>query len=312
MKRKAVVVVGPTASGKTALGVHICEKFNGEVISADSMQIYKGMSISTAKPTMEEQRGIPHHLIDFLEITEKYSVSAFCNDAKKVFDTICENDKLPVIVGGTGLYVDSFLTNTSFLDNANSEEIRTRLNNELKENGIDFMYSQLKSIDPEAADKIHPNNIVRVLRALEVYYSTGMTITQQALMSHEVETDIEPLFIGITFKDREKLYERINKRVDIMIQEGLWDEAEQFFKSFPSVTAFNAIGCKELKPYFDGLKSADECIDDLKRSTRRYAKRQLTWFKRNPDIHWIYRDEMNDYSVYVDDLINKFLVGETT
>ena len=312
MKRKAVVVVGPTASGKTALGVHICEKFNGEVISADSMQIYKGMSISTAKPTMEEQRGIPHHLIDFLDITEIYSVSAFCNDAKKVFDTICENDKLPVIVGGTGLYVDSFLTNTSFLDNANSEEIRTRLNNELKENGIDFMYSQLKSIDPEAADKIHPNNIVRVLRALEVYYSTGMTITQQALMSHEVETDIEPLFIGITFKDREKLYERINKRVDIMIQEGLWDEAEQFFKSFPSVTAFNAIGCKELKPYFDGLKSADECIDDLKRSTRRYAKRQLTWFKRNPDIHWIYRDEMNDYSVYVDDLINKFLVGETT
>ena len=312
MKKKAVVVVGATASGKTSLGVHIAKNFGGEVISADSMQIYKGMSISTAKPTMEEQRGIPHHLIDFLDITEIYSVSAFCNDAKKVFDTICENDKLPVIVGGTGLYVDSFLTNTSFLDNANSEEIRTRLNNELKENGIDFMYSQLKSIDPEAADKIHPNNIVRVLRALEVYYSTGMTITQQALMSHEVETDIEPLFIGITFKDREKLYERINKRVDIMIQEGLWDEAEQFFKSFPSVTAFNAIGCKELKPYFDGLKSADECIDDLKRSTRRYAKRQLTWFKRNPDIHWIYRDEMNDYSVYVDDLINKFLVGETT
>lgn len=312
MKRKAVVVVGPTASGKTALGVHICEKFNGEVISADSMQIYKGMSISTAKPTIEGQRGIPHHLIDFLDITEKYSVSAFCNDAKKVFDTICENDKLPVIVGGTGLYIDSFLTNTSFLDNANSEEIRMRLNNELKENGIDFMYSQLKSIDPEAADKIHPNNTVRVLRALEVYYSTGMTITQQARMSHDVETDIEPLFIGITFKDREKLYERINKRVDIMIQEGLWEEAEQFFKSFPSVTAFNAIGCKELKPYFDGLKSADECIEDLKRSTRRYAKRQLTWFKRNPDIHWIYRDEMDDFSDYVDDLINNFLVGETT
>ena len=312
MKRKAVVVVGPTASGKTALGVHICEKFNGEVISADSMQIYKGMSISTAKPTIEEQRGIPHHLIDFLDITEKYSVSAFCNDAKKAFDTICENDKLPVIVGGTGLYIDSFLTNTSFLDNANSEEIRMRLNNELNENGIDFMYSQLKSIDPEAADKIHPNNTVRVLRALEVYYSTGMTITQQARMSHDVETDIEPLFIGITFKDREKLYERINKRVDIMIQEGLWEEAEQFFKSFPSVTAFNAIGCKELKPYFDGLKSAEECIEDLKRSTRRYAKRQLTWFKRNPDIHWIYRDEMDDFSDYVDDLINNFLVGEST
>lgn len=312
MKRKAVVVVGPTASGKTALGVHICEKFKGEVISADSMQIYKGMSISTAKPTVEEQRGIPHHLIDFLDITEKYSVSAFCEDAKKAFDNIYDAGKLPVIVGGTGLYIDSFLSNTSFLDNATSVEVRSRLNEELEEKGIDFMYSQLKSIDPEAAEKIHPNNTIRVLRALEVYFSTGITITQQAKMSHAVESDINPLFIGITFKDREKLYDRINKRVDIMVESGLWEEAEHFFKIHPSVTAFNAIGCKELKPFFDGVKSADECIEDLKRTTRRYAKRQLTWFKRNTDIHWIYRDESEDFADYVDNLINKFLVGETT
>lgn len=312
MKRKAVVVVGPTASGKTALGVHICEKFNGEVISADSMQIYKGMSISTAKPTMAEQRNIPHHLIDFLEITDKYSVSAFCSDAKKVFDDICAINKLPVIVGGTGLYIDSFLTNTSFLDNASSDEIRSKLNTELAEKGVEYMYSRLTSIDPEAASKIHPNNTVRVLRALEVYLSTGVTITEQAKKSHNAESNIEPLFIGITFRDREKLYERINKRVDLMIEAGLWDEAELFFQSHPSVTAFNAIGCKELKPYFDGIKSIDECIEDLKRSTRRYAKRQLTWFKRNPNINWIYRDESENFIDYVDNLVKNFLVGETT
>ncbi len=312
MKKKTVVVVGPTASGKTTLGIHICKKFNGEVISADSMQIYKGMSVSTAKPSQEEQQGIPHHLIDILDITEKYSVNSFCKDAKKVFDKIYENNKLPVIVGGTGLYVDSFLSNTTFLEEASSETVREQLKSELDKNGIDYLYSRLKTVDPEAAEKIHPNNTVRVLRALEVYLTTGKTITEQARLSHMIETDIEPLYIGITYKDREKLYERINKRVDVMVDTGLWDEAEAFFKSEPSLTALNAIGCKELKPYFDGIKNKDECIEDLKRSTRRYAKRQLTWFKRNENIHWVYPDETDNYFNYVDDLINKFLVGETT
>ena len=312
MKKKTVVVVGPTASGKTALGIHICKKFNGEVISADSMQIYKGMSISTAKPSIEEQQGVPHHLIDFLDLTQQYSVSSFCNDARIAFDSIYSADKLPVIVGGTGLYVDSFLTNTTFFDDPSSAEVKAQLNSELSEKGIDYMYSRLTSVDPEAAEKIHPNNTVRVLRALEVYLTTGKTITEQARLSHKIESDIEPLIIGITFKDREKLYERINKRVDLMIEAGLWDEAEEFFKSNASVTALNAIGCKELKPFFDGIKSKDECIDDLKRSTRRYAKRQLTWFKRNADIYWVYPDENENYINDIDDLINKFLVGETT
>ena len=278
MKKKTVVVVGPTASGKTALGIHICKKFNGEVISADSMQIYKGMSVSTAKPSLDEQQGITHHLIDFLDITEQYSVSTFCSDARKAFDSICLKNKLPVIVGGTGLYVDSFLTNTTFFDDASSAEVKAQLHSELSEKGIYHMYSRLVSIDPEAAGKIHPNNTVRVLRALEVYLTTGRTITEQARLSHEVESDIEPLFIGVTYNDREKLYDRINKRVDIMLNMGLWEEAEEFFRNEHSVTALNAIGCKELKPYFDGVKSKDECIEDLKRSTRRYAKRQLTWF----------------------------------
>ncbi len=313
MKRKAVVVVGPTASGKTALGVHIAKKFNGEVISADSMQIYKGMDISTAKPTLEETDGIKHHLIDFLDITEKYSVSAFCEDARKAFDEIYSSDKLPVIVGGTGLYVDSFLSNTTFLDNASSDEVRAHLNEELNKYGPDYMYSRLKAVDPDAAMKIHPNNNVRVLRALEIFELTGKTITQQTAMSHDTDTDIEPLFIGITYKDREKLYERINKRVDIMLSNGLLNEAKIFFESSPSKTAFNAIGCKELKPYFDGEKELNECVEDLKRSTRRYAKRQLTWFKRNEKINWIYPDEVEHQVMLnsVDDMINNFLEGET-
>lgn len=312
MKRKAVVVVGPTASGKTALGVHIAKKFNGEVISADSMQIYKGMDIATAKPTKEETDGIKHHLIDFIDVSETYSVSAFCEDAGKAFDEIYNSGKLPVIVGGTGLYVDSFLSNTSFLDSACSDEVRVQLKNELDKYGIDYMYSQLKSVDPDAALKIHPNNTVRVLRALEVYKTTGKTITQQVGMSHQIDSDIEPLFIGIIYNDREKLYERINKRVDIMLGNGLLDEAKTFFESSPSKTAFNAIGCKELKPYFDGEKKLEECVEDLKRSTRRYAKRQLTWFKRNNKINWIYPDTVEYAEILntVDDLINNFLEGE--
>lgn len=311
MKRKAVVVVGPTASGKTALGVNICKAFNGEVISADSMQIYKGLQISTAKPDSIEMDGVKHHLIDFLDVSQKYSVSDYCKDARAIFDDVISRGKLPVIVGGTGLYIDSFLTNTEFLDDASSDDVRNGLFKELNEKGAEFMHNKLRDIDPEAAEKIHPNNTVRVIRALEVYKTTGKTITQQALESHKVESDIEPLYIGISYNDREKLYDRINLRVDLMLEKGLLDEARSFFGSNPSKTAFNSIGCKELKPYIDNEKSLDECVEQLKRSTRRYAKRQLTWFKRNPDIHWFYPDlNDGDINLQVFDLINKFLVGE--
>ncbi len=310
MKHKAVVVVGPTASGKTALGINICKKFNGEVISADSMQIYKGLDISTAKPDFDEMCGVKHHLIDFLDVTQKYSVSDYCKDAKAAFDKIVAEGKLPVIVGGTGLYVDSFITNTTFFDDASSDEIRRELFNELNEHGAEYMHNKLSQIDPEAAIKIHPNNTVRVIRALEIYKSTGMTITQQTQESHNIESDIEPLYIGISYDDRDKLYERINKRVDIMLERGLLQEARDFFQMNPSKTSFNSIGCKELKPYIDNLKTLDECVEQLKRSTRRYAKRQLTWFKRNSDIHWFYPDLNDDIFTDVENLINKFLEGE--
>lgn len=312
MKRKAVVVVGPTASGKTALGINICKHFNGEVISADSMQIYKGLHISTAKPDEAEMDGIRHHLIDFLPVTQKYSVSDYCKDATKAFEDITSRGKLPVIVGGTGLYIDSFLTNTEFIDEASSDEVRKKLFDELKEMGAEYMHQKLCDIDPEAGVKIHPNNTVRVIRALEVFETTGKTITQQTLDSHRIESDIEPLYIGISYDDRERLYERINLRVDLMLERGLVDEAREFFLSNPSKTSVNSIGCKELKPYLDNEKSLEECVEQLKRSTRRYAKRQLTWFRRNENIHWFYPDLSDDIFTQVINLINEFLEGEAT
>ena len=212
MKKKAIVVIGATASGKTALGVHIAKKFNGEVISADSMQIYKGMDIATAKPTTEEMDGIKHHLIDFVDVKNQYSVSNYCADAKVVFDKVVESNKLPVIVGGTGLYIDSFLSNTRFLEAASSDALRQELLIEAEKNGIESLYEQLKIIDPDAAKNIHPNNTVRVIRALEIYKTTGKTLTEQNKLSHTVESDIEPLYIGINYSDRENLYKRINRR----------------------------------------------------------------------------------------------------
>lgn len=312
MKKKAIVVVGATASGKTALGVHIAKKFNGEVISADSMQIYKGMDIATAKPTTEEMDGVKHHLIDFVDVKSQYSVSNYCDDAKIVFDSVIKNNKLPVIVGGTGLYIDSFLSNTKFLESASSDKIRQELLIEAEKNGIESLYEQLKVIDPDAAINIHPNNIVRVVRALEIYKTTGKTLTEQNKMSHAVESDIEPLYIGINYSDRENLYNRINLRVDLMLEAGLLEEAKEFFKLNPSKTAFNAIGYKELKPFIDGDLSFDVCVENLKRETRHYAKRQITWFKRNKNINWVYADTQSKEEMLasVDELIIDYLGGD--
>ena len=312
MKKKAIVVVGATASGKTALGVHIAKKFNGEVISADSMQIYKGMDIATAKPTIEEMDGIKHHLIDFVDINQQYSVSAYCNDSRRAFDEITENNKIPVIVGGTGLYIDSFLSNTKFLESASSDSVRKDLLAEAEKNGTESLYEQLKAIDPDAAENIHPNNTVRVIRALEIYKTTGQTLTEQNKQSHTVESDIEPLYIGINYSDREKLYNRINLRVDLMLENGLLDEAKGFFESNPSKTAFNAIGYKELKPFIDGELSFDVCVENLKRETRRYAKRQITWFKRNGKINWFFADLQAKEELYksIDNLIYSYIGGE--
>ena len=309
-KIKLIAVVGPTASGKTSLGVKIAERFGGEVISADSMQIYKGMDIATAKPAKEEMRGIKHHLIDFLPADKEYSVASYILDAKRAVSEVVSEKQLPVIGGGTGLYVDSFLNNITFLDGANESRVRDELKKRLSLEGAEALYKELQKIDPDAAKKIHPNNTVKVIRALEVYYSNGKTITQQVKESKSVPSPYEPLYIGITRKDRNKLYDSINKRVDCMLENGLLDEAREYYSKEHSKTAVNAIGYKELKPYLDGEKELSECVEELKKATRHYAKRQLTWFGRNEKINWFYSDCYSDPDeMYgqVFSLINNFL-----
>ena len=312
-KTKVIVIVGPTASGKTTLGIHIAKQVGGEVISGDSMQIYKKMDIATAKPTAEEMDGVKHHLIGFVNPQDEYSVASFCEDAKKAVSEIKEKGKVPIIVGGTGLYIDSFINNITFFQDASSEKIREELYNELNEFGIEKLYNELISVDSEAAKKIHPNNEVKVIRALEIYRTTGKNLTEQNEQSHQSESEYEPLYIGISYKDREKLYDRINKRVDIMLEKGLLDEAKEFYKEYASKTAVNAIGYKELKPFIDGEKTLEECANHLKQSTRRYAKRQLTWFNRNERINWVYPDTYEDISLLYNEaerLVEKFLKGE--
>ncbi len=312
-KIKLIVVAGPTASGKTALGVHLAKKFGGEVVSADSMQIYKGMNIATAKPEKDETDGIKHHLIDFLSPEKEYSVASFCLDAEKAVEKILSDGKLPIIVGGTGLYIDSFVNNTVFLDDTKKNDVRERLYRELNEKGVEELYKRLLTVDKDAAEKIHPNNELKVIRALEIYESTGKTLTEQNRLSHIEESKYSPLFIGINYKDRNVLYERINKRVDIMLEKGLLEETKEFYKNLVSKTAVNAIGYKELKPFLDGEKSLEDCIEHLKQVTRHYAKRQLAWFNRNEKMNWIYPDSyesFNELAKSADLLVENFLKGE--
>ncbi len=294
-KIPVIAVVGATASGKTAMAVNLAKLFNGEVISADSMQIYKGMNIATAKPDLTEQGGITHHLIDFLETDEKYSVARFVEDAKKCAEDIYSRGKIPVVAGGTGLYIDSFLENVLFDDEPDNSEIREKLLKRQQEEGIESLFEELKKIDPETADKLHINNEGRIIRALEIYYLTGQTKSERLVLSRREQSLFSPVYIGLDYKDREKLYSRIDLRVDIMMKNGLLQEAKEYFAIERNLTSAQAIGYKELAPFFNGEISLDEALDNLKRATRRYAKRQLTWFRKNQKINWIYCDEYEDY-----------------
>ncbi len=285
-KIKIICVVGPTASGKTALSVELAKRLDGEIISADSMQIYKGMPIATAAVTKEEMQGIPHYLVECFEADKPFSVAEFVLLAKeKAFD-IASRGKLPIIAGGTGLFVDSFVNNISFSDVGVDEKLRS----ELEEKSNDELYSMLVEYDAEAAEGIHKNNRKRVIRALELYFG-GTSKTKQNEESKNEESPFEALYIGINFRDRNKLYERINKRVDSMAENGLVDEAKKMPGSSGKTSA-QAIGHKELIPYFEGSVSLDEALDRIKQETRHYAKRQITWFKRNEKIKWFYADEM--------------------
>lgn len=285
-KTKIICVVGATASGKTGLGVEIAKAICGEIISADSMQVYKGMSVATAAATPDEQQGIPHHLVEVLEPEDSFSVADFVARARVLIDDITARGNVPVIVGGTGLFVDSLVRNVEFADVG----VDSSLRQELLQLDNQQLYDRLLTVDPESAADIHPNNKKRVVRALELYYS-GTTKTEQNQQSMLNPSPYDALYIGIGYDDRQRLYDRINLRVDMMIANGIVDEAIRMRDNTAS-TSRQAIGHKELYPAIDGEVSMATAIDNLKKETRHYAKRQLTWFRRNEDIHWLYADRM--------------------
>ncbi len=306
-KNKVIVIVGPTASGKTSLSIEIAKKYNGEIISADSMQVYKNIEIASAVPTKDEMCGINHHLISFLEPNEQYSVCDFVNDANEKIEEIIANKKLPIIVGGTGLYIDSLLQNIDFGENSDTE-IRKNLEKEAEELGVDYLYEKLKDVDVKAYNRIKPNDKKRIIRALEVYYSTGETISNRNERSKLIESNLDPLIIGISFENREILYERINNRVDIMANNGLVEEAKSAYNNPKFKGAKFAIGHKELFEYFNGNITLEQALENLKMQTRRYAKRQITWFKRNKNINWLNADDK--MLLKAEELIEKFLRKE--
>lgn len=282
-----LVIVGPTASGKTALSIELAKFYNGEIISADSMQIYKGMNIATAKPTKEEMQGIPHHLISVVEQNCTYSVADYVREAKKIIIDVHSRGKLPVLVGGTGLYVNSLVDNIVFDDTSSDKKIRERLKIEACEKGNLYLLEKLRKVDPESAEPLHENNLTRIIRALEYFEITGEKLSVQNERSREQESPFNACFIGLNYTDRQMLYNRINKRVEIMLHNGLLEEVREVFENSDLATACQAIGYKELLPYFKGEATLDECVELLKQSSRRYAKRQLTWFRANPRINWI-------------------------
>ena len=293
-KIPVAAIAGPTASGKTALAVAVSKALNGEVVSADSMQIYKNMDIATAKPTADEMQGVPHHLIDFLDPQESFSVAQYCALARQAVLDISGRGKLPVIAGGTGLYIDSLLNNMQFEEQQTDAVLRARITAELEEKGVDAMLDMIAGFDPESAERLaEGRNPKRIVRCIEVYRSLGVTQTQLNRRQTDTVSPYKAVKIGLRAADREYLYERINRRVDLMMEQGLLDEARAFYEDHSSDTAAAAIGYKELLPYLSGEASLDMCVENLKRATRRYAKRQLTWFGRDKSIHWFNIDELS-------------------
>ena len=283
-----ICIAGPTASGKTALAVELAKELQGEVVSCDSMYVYKRMNIGTAKPTLEEMQGIPHHMIDVAEAQEDFSVSRYCEMAGPIVDDIVARGKTAIIAGGTGLYMDSLIRGNDFAPFP-STGVRERLEQETDEIGMEAMMQRLRAIDPEAAARIHDRK--RMVRALEVYYETGETITAHNLRTQAIPPKYTPLWLGLDFEDRAELYRRIDLRVDIMLQAGLLEEIRDLLSSgIPAkATAMQAIGYKEFVAALDGICTIEEAAQAVKQASRRYAKRQLTWFRRNKSFHWLMR-----------------------
>ena len=285
MKKTVVAIVGPTAVGKTQLSIDLAKRFNGEVINGDSMQVYKGMDIGTAKITPDEMQGIPHHLIDIKEPIEDYTAADFKGHVHNLIEEITNNGRLPVIVGGSGLYIQAALFDYNFPEIKRNEERTDELTKQVREEGIDSIYRRLIEVDPEQADKIHPNNHRRVIRALEIYETTGRSKSDWE-REQTSESPFNIIFIGLEM-ERERLYSEINRRVDVMLQDGLLEEVTHLYKQgLENTQAMKAIGYKEFIPYLEGREELTDSIDKLKQNSRRYAKRQYTWFRNKLDITW--------------------------
>ena len=310
-KIPVVAVAGPTASGKTALAILLAERLGGEVVSADSMQVYRGMDIATAKPAPEEMRGIPHHLIGCVGPEEPYSLGRYAADAHAAVADIAARGKVPILCGGTGLYLDTVLDSRDIGETGSDPAVRRELSALAAEKGGGFLLEMLREFDPETAASLHENNLPRIIRAIEVYRLSGMTMSALQKKSREAPERYRALRIGIAYKDRAVLYDRINRRVDLMMEQGLLEEAGAFREARLETSA-QAIGYKELFPYLEGEKSLPECLESLKQATRRYAKRQLTWFRRDERIYWVYPDEAGPEAAQnrALDLAERFLSGE--
>ena len=290
---KLICIAGPTASGKTALAVELAKALGGEVVSCDSMQVYRRMDIGTAKPTLEERQGIPHHMIDVAEPEEDYSVSRYCAAATPIVEDILARGKTAIIAGGTGLYMDSLIKGNDFAPFP-STGIREKLESRADAEGVDALFAELRAVDPEAADRIKDRK--RLIRALEVYYETGETITAHNKRTQAIPPRFSPIFLGLDFANRQTLYDRIDQRVTIMLEQGLVEEIQSLLASgIPeNCTAMQAIGYKEFVAALEGKITIGEAANQVRQSSRRYAKRQLTWFRRNQAMHWLTREDGED------------------
>ena len=296
MQPKLVVITGPTASGKTALGVMLAQRLGGEVVSADSMQIYRGMDIGTAKPTPEEMQGVPHHMIDIADPTENYSVSRYAVEATACVDDILARGKLPIVVGGTGLYIDSLIAGRTFADGTADTALRQELNERYDEIGGEGLLGELRKFDPERAAKLHPADKKRIVRAMEVYILTGKTITQHDAETRAVPPRYDAAKIALTFADRQDLYARTDRRADAMMQQGLLGEVRALLAAgIPAdCTAMQAIGYKEAVAAVRGEATAREAADAIRLASRQYAKRQLTWLRRDAQLFWLRHEKTPD------------------
>ena len=295
-KIKIAAITGPTASGKTALAIRLARELDGEIISCDSMQIYRGMDIGTAKPTAEELAAVPHHLIDILPADAPYSCSDYVKDAEAAVEDIVSRGKLPIFCGGTGLYLDRLLKGGNDDEAACDESVRAELKAFYEQNGVDALYERLTSLDPEAAETIHKNNVKRVMRAIEICLVTGKKKSEIDKKNSEITDKYDHRVITLAFNDRQTLYDRIDRRVDMMVEEGLIEETKRLLADGVferSLTAAQAIGYKELFPYLRGEDTLENCIDELKRASRRYAKRQITWFSGKDYAHKVFVDGEN-------------------